>query len=361
MRVFAAPHRYFQARGALDRIGELFSGAARKFFVIADELVLSLFGERVVRSIDGKGGIPIVETFCGECSYPEIERLKMKAGDKGCEIVVALGGGKVADTAKMLSLRLKRPAVIVPTIASTDAPTSHLAVIYDEEHRKKEVVRMDFSPAAVVVDTEVIAAAPPRYLTAGIGDALSTWFEADACYKSGNLNALGGKPTRAALALARLCYDILLEQGVAALGAVRKKEVTPALEDVVEASILLSGLGFESGGLAAAHAIHGGFTLIREMDPSLHGEKVAYGVLVQLLLEGRELSFIQELMGFYKAVGLPATLAELGFATIDGAKLEKAVEFICCPGSYIYNLNSPVGPQAVLEAILSVNELGRSI
>ncbi|HNO05888.1 MAG TPA: iron-containing alcohol dehydrogenase, partial [Flavobacteriales bacterium] len=73
-------------------------------------------------------------------------------------------------------------------------------------------------------------------------------------------NMRGGGSTASALRLAELCYRTLIEDGRDAMRALEQKAVTPALERIVEANTLLSGLGFESSGLAAAHAVHNGLT-----------------------------------------------------------------------------------------------------
>ena len=140
----------------------------------------------------------------------------------------------------------------------------------------------------------------------------------------------------------------------------KKKIVTPELENVVEANILLSGLGFESGGLAAIHALHGGFTLIEEMDPMLHGEKVAFGTLTQLALEKIEKRFIVDMIDFYNRLGLPTCLRDLGWQKIDMVKLKQAIDKICQPGSYIFNMPFRIDPKAVMDAVLTIDELGIS-
>src|SRR5690606_19881320 len=109
-------------------------------------------------------------------------------------------------------------------------------------------------------------------------------------------NMAGAYPTDAAMALANLCYETLINEGLKAKLAVDKKVVTKSVEKVVEANTLLSGIGFESGGLAAAHAIHNGLTAIEETHQLYHGEKVAFGVLVQLVLENAPIDEIEEVL-----------------------------------------------------------------
>jgi glycerol dehydrogenase len=203
------------------------------------------------------------------------------------DLVIGAGGGKVLDTARAAAADLKLPVVNCPTVASSDAPGSALSVVYTDEGVFQEYRIYKRNPDLVLVDTQVIAQSPPRLLVAGMGDALATWFEAKTCADGNIRNMRGGASTRSALSLAELCYRTLLSDGADALNAVQAKVVTPALERLVEANTLLSGLGFESSGLAAAHAIHNGLTTVPQSHAFFHGEKVAFGVLVQLILEGK--------------------------------------------------------------------------
>ncbi len=161
------------------------------------------------------------------------------------------------------------------------------SVIYTDSGEFDRYLMLPHNPNMVIVDTKVVAGAPARLLAAGIGDALATWFEARACSRSGASTMAGGKCTQAALALAELCYNTLVEEGEKAMLAAEQHVVTPALERIIEANTYLSGVGFESGGLAAAHAIHNGMTAVPDAHHFYHGEKVAFGTLTQLVLEKR--------------------------------------------------------------------------
>ena len=93
---------------------------------------------------------------------------------------------------------------------------------------------------------------------------------------------------------------------------------------MVETNTLLSGIGFESAGLAAAHAIHKGFTAIHgDIHYLTHGEKVAYGTLTQLLLENRLKEELDKYITFYKALGLPTTLKEVKLDSVSYEDLLK--------------------------------------
>jgi glycerol dehydrogenase len=247
-----------------------------------------------------------------------------------------------------------------PTIASSDAPCSALSVIYTEEGVFQQYRFYRKNPDLVLVDTAVIARSPARLLVAGMGDALATLFEARTCVEGHVKNMRGGGSTQSALALAELCYRTLLADGMAALRAVEVQAVTPALERLVEANTLLSGLGFESSGLAAAHAIHNGLTVAQATHGFFHGEKVAFGTLVQLVMEGKPRGVIEEVLRFSTDVGLPVTLAQVGLAQIPAAVLAGISARATAQGETIHNEPFEVRPDMVADAILAADAAGRA-
>lgn len=203
----------------------------------------------------------------------------------GIDVVIGIGGGKIFDTAKAVAFFADLPVIICPTVAATDAPCSALSVIYTDEGTVDSYLHLKTNPALVLMDSEIIAASPVRLTVSGMGDALSTYYEARAIHAKDGSNFAGGKLTHTAFALAELCCRLLFENGVPARQALEAHELTPAVEAVIEANTLLSGLGFENCGTAAAHAIHDGLCSLPECRPMYHGEKVAFGVIVQLVLE----------------------------------------------------------------------------
>ncbi len=352
--VFAAPGRYVQGRGAIGKLTEeLENLGAAKPLVLCDPVAE---GVMPAGSLDVPGAVRV--RFGGECSPGEIERVAKEARDQNADAVVGVGGGKTLDTAKSVAHPAGLPLVIVPTIASTDAPTSAVSVVYEDDGAFKEYRFFGKNPNVVLVDTAIIASAPVRFLVAGIGDGLSTFFEADTSSKTKKAAMAGGPPLSAALAIARLCYDTLLEHGLTARLAVEKNVVNPAVEKVVEANTLLSGLGFESGGLAAAHSIHNGLTALEETHHYWHGEKVAFGVLAMLVLEGRPAEVIEEYVDFCLTVGLPVTLSDIGLDGAGREDLEKVAALACIEGETIHNEPFPVYPEMVVDAMISADAFG---
>ncbi|MCX5970650.1 MAG: glycerol dehydrogenase [Coprothermobacterota bacterium] len=360
MKVLIAPSRYVQGPGAMGEIGSQVKGLAKKVLVAAGKSAMAATKELIKKSLDAEGVEAIFELFNGECCDPEINRLKAIAVGAGCNGIVCVGGGKVIDTGKAVAEQMHVPVVIVPTIAATDAPCSALSVIYTAEGVFDRYYILAQNPNLVLVDTSVIAKAPVRFLISGMGDALATWFEADSCFRASAKNIPGGYTTASALNLARLCYDILMEYGEFAKLAVEKGVATPAVEKVIEANTLLSGIGFESSGLAAAHAVHDGFTALPETHHFFHGEKVAFGTLVHLVLEDRSTEQIEEVLDFCERVGLPMTLAQIGITDPTPEKIWTVANKTCEPGMMIHNMPFPVTPQMVYDAIIGADALGRA-
>jgi len=205
---------------------------------------------------------------------------------------------------------------------------------------------------------QIIAMAPTRFLVSGMGDALATYFEARSCQRSGADNMPGGKSTKAAYALAELCYETLIEESIKAKAACDMNVVTQALENVVEANILLSGLGFESSGLAAAHAIHDGLTILEEAHHYMHGEKVAFGVIVHLVLENAPQAELDKVIQYCKLVGLPTCLKDLGIVEITEEKIMSVAKAACAENETIHNMPFPVTPEIIYAAIMTANVLG---
>ncbi|WP_332841742.1 glycerol dehydrogenase [Paraclostridium bifermentans] len=279
-KAFICPTKYVQGQDELLNLGYFIKVFGDSALLIAHKDDI----ERVKDKLDStakKFGVTFVESnFKGECSREEVARLQELAKKNKCACTIGLGGGKAIDTAKCVAQGDN--LIIVPTIAATDAPTSHSAVLYTPDGAFDDYAYFKQSPSVVLVDTTVIAKAPTRFLVSGMGDALSTYFEARATASSySNVNAglpcgyregLCGeaKGTNTALALAKLCYETLINDGVKAKVSSDCNLVTPALENIIETNILLSGLGFESGGLAAAHAIHDGLTILEGTHKYFH-------------------------------------------------------------------------------------------
>ena len=350
------PGKYIQGVGALGELPSLISLFGHQGLILASPTAH--------RTILPESGLDLhahslpVERFSGECCEQELFRLAGIIHEKKVDVLVGMGGGNTIDTAKIAADRADIPVIIVPTIASTDAPCSGCAVLYSVQGVFESVYYQKSNPAAILVDTEIIAKAPVRFLVAGMGDALATWFEAKSCSNTQSLNECGGLSTLTGLSLARLCYDTLLKYGAIAKIAAEGHFITPALEHIVEANILLSGVGFESGGLASAHSIHNGLTALEETHAYYHGEKVAFGVLAGLQLTDASPEESEVVFSFCEAIGLPTTLADIGLNNFDRLRLMPAAEKACAPNEFIHHEAGMVTPDKVINAMLAADAIG---
>lgn len=357
-RVFISPSKYVQGAGELDRLGEYTKVYGKKALVIISAGGKKRFGELVEASLAAAGVECAFDEFNGECSQAEIDRLVEVLKGTGSDVVLGVGGGKIFDTAKAVAAAVDVPVVVVPTIAATDAPCSALSVIYTDEGQFKEYQFFKQNPNLVLMDTEVIAKSPVRLTVSGMGDALATYFEARACKRSDAGTCAGGKVTSAAMALARLCYETLMSDGVKAKLALEAGACTESVEKVIEANTLLSGLGFESAGLAGAHAIHNGMTAMPETHAFYHGEKVAFGTLTQLVLENAD--ELYEVLDFCVEVGLPVTFAQLGVADASYERVLEVARLACADNDTLHNMPFEVTPEKVANAMLAADAYGRA-
>ncbi|MBD8499488.1 glycerol dehydrogenase [Paenibacillus arenosi] len=368
-RAFISPAKYVQGENEIVNLGYFIKTFGESALLIASKDDAARVRDKLVHTMK-EYGVTIVESgFNGECSRQEVARLQQLAKEHNCACTIGLGGGKAIDAAKCVAEG--EALIIVPTIAATDAPTSHSAVLYTPEGEFDDYAYFKQSPSVVLIDTTVIANAPTRFLVAGMGDALSTYFEARATAKSysnvnaglpcGRIEGVGepAKGTKAALALAKLCYETLLEDGYKAKLASDANIVTPALENIIETNILLSGLGFESGGLAAAHAIHNGLTALEGAHHYFHGEKVAFTTIVQLVLENANKEELDEVLGFCVSVGLPVCLADIGVHEVTREELMNVAVKACIPEESIHSMPFPVTPDDVVGAIIVADQLGQ--
>lgn len=293
-------------------------------------------------------------SYSPDCSESSLSALREAVECHQADLIIGLGGGKALDTAKLLAHQCQMPVVTIPTSAATCAAWTGLSNIYSNEGAFLYDVTLDRCPDLLVLDYGLIKTAPQRTLIAGIGDALAKWYEASV--------SSGNSPVTliiAAVQQARVLRDILFQKSVEAL----KEPGSEAWREVVDASVLLAGVIGGLGGAqcrtVAAHAVHNGLTHLVAAHDVLHGEKVAYGILVQLrleeMLQGHQLaaSARQQLLKFYAEIGLPQTLEDLNLGNVTLAQLQQAAEIACSPNSDIHRLPFKVVPQQLLAAMVS--------
>jgi len=282
MPQFRATERYVQAAGALDEAADHLALVDAEAAVVAGgETALSTVESRLRDGLAG-AGIDHGATVRGieESTEARIADIADRVRETDADLVVGVGGATATDAAKAAAIRTGTAFVAVPTLASADGPAGGLAVVYDESGIPLDVVRSDHNPDLVLVDTAVIAEAPVRFLRWGLGDTISTRFEAEACAQSGATTIHGADLAETALPLARQVYDTIAAHGEGALAAVERDAVTDDLEVIVENTHLTSILAWENGGLAGAHALETGLRASGITEPA-HGPLVALCTLAE--------------------------------------------------------------------------------
>lgn len=360
-RILLAASRYIQGAGAINEVGSHAILLGNSALAIGGKTALSLCGEALVKSLAAQGVACCQELFRGISSRSEIHRLVDIATSTRVNIIIALGGGASIDAGKAVAHEMNLPVIVVPTTAATDGPCSSLAVVYSDKGVFEEYLHLRRNPDCVLMDTAIVANSPVKFLVAGMGDAVAGFWESGTCTRSGKANSFSGGaiPTLTAQAMSRLCYQTLLESGFQAKLAVEKKVVTPAVEAIVEANTLMSGLSSENGGHAGAHSIHNGFTTLTATQGKLHGEKVAFGVLAQIVLEGRPQKDLQEVQSFCARVGLPICLQDLNLPDPSVAEIRQVAEAAVAVGETIHATWFTVTADQVEAAIWTADALGK--
>ena len=352
--LLVAPAQVLKGEQVLAEAGEAIARLGTRPLVVGGDLTLPLIQPQLEPLWQAYQLTASCANYSPDCSENSLELLRKEVKSQESDLIIGVGGGKALDTAKLLAHQCQLPIVTIPTSAATCAAWTALSNIYSDGGAFQYDVALARCPDLLILDYSLLRTAPQRTLIAGIGDAIAKWYEASV--SSGNAS---DTLTIAAVQQARVLRDILLQKSVAAVQ-------NPGGEDwreVVDGTVLLAGVIGGLGGAkcrtVAAHAVHNGLTHIPAAHGALHGEKVAYGILVQLRLEemvqGNQLAATarQQLLQFYADIGLPTTLEDLGLANVSLTQLRQAVEVACNPQSDIYRLPFAVIPEQLLAAMVS--------
>lgn len=358
-RAYDCPVRYIQGPDEFQNIFEYAAEYGDSFLFLMDAGIYDMMSEKI-------DAIPHGDCRCekllfeGESCMELVAELAEKAKTLGCNVLIGVGGGKVLDTAKLVGDEMDIPRIIVPTSASNDAPAANWAAIYTPEGVHIAGCRSRRATELVLVDSSIIVNAPARLFSAGIGDALATWYESDACDRSGAPNCVtkGFASCIASKAVCRECLEILFRDGVEALASVKRHELSDEVENVIEANVLLSGLGFINGGLAGAHGFHSGFSVPEGAERSLHGEKVAFGLLCQLVLEQAPEEEIRKVLRFLHDTDLPVTMEALGYPCSE-ENLERIAQHTVNKNKLIHHEPGDMTVERVKDAIRTADRIGR--
>lgn len=348
-----APAQVVRGEGLLAHQGAAIARLGQRPLIVGGTHSLKLAAP-LITALDQAGLAAQTVTYGRDCSEAALSHLRAAAAQHNADVVIGLGGGKALDAAKLLAHQINRPVVTVPTSGATCAAWTALSNVYSDQGAFLYDVALPTCPSLLILDYGILRTAPRRTLVAGIGDGLAKWYEAAVSSGTSQQTLMV-----AAVQQARVLRDILLQKTPAAL----RQWGGPDWQEVVDATVLLAGVVGGIGGAqcrtVAAHAVHNGLTQLPASHGILHGEKVAYGILVQLRLEemGGNAALAraarQQLLPFYRAAGLPQTLTDLGLGEMTLSQLQQAAVFACREGSDIHHLPFTVTPEAVMAAMVS--------
>jgi glycerol dehydrogenase-like iron-containing ADH family enzyme len=352
--LMVAPAQIIRGTKVLPQSGAAIARLGQRILLVGGNQTLDLV-QPLLQPVLEEQGLAVAQSAYGvDCSEAALEALHQAATVHQADLVIGVGGGKALDAAKLLADQRRLAIVTIPTSAATCAAWTALSNIYSEQGAFQYDVALAHCPNLLILDYDLVQTATQRTLVAGIGDALAKWYEASVSSGHSDQTLM-----IAAVQQARVLRDILFQKAAAAL----QNPGSAVWREVVDATVLLAGVIGGLGGAqcrtVAAHAVHNGLTHLLQSHGTLHGEKVAYGILVQLRLEemvqGNRLAATarQQLLKFYSEIGLPQSLANLGLTEITLANLQHAAEVSCSTGSDIHRLPFEVTPSQLMAAMVS--------
>nr|YP_002049415.1 putative glycerol dehydrogenase [Paulinella chromatophora]ACB43205.1 putative glycerol dehydrogenase [Paulinella chromatophora] len=292
-----------------------------------------------------------------DCCEEDLQPIECNARENRCNSVIAIGGGKVLDAGKLLALRLGLQCVMVPTSAATCAGWTALSNLYSSQGAFKRDIELLSCPDLLIFDYNFIFNAPARTLASGISDAIAKWYEASIS----SINSVDGL-VQHAVQHARVLRDQLLREGVEAMQNPGSEAWIRTIEACGLTAGLIGGLGGARCRTVAAHAIHNALTQLELTHHTLHGEKVGFGILVQLWLEevvGRnKIAGVarRDLILFFNDIGIPINLDQLGLTQISLKELRSICNFAIKPGSDLHHLPFLVTEEDLLIALVSASK-----
>lgn len=298
-----------------------------------------------------------VYRYDGSSSYENAQELADKI--KHTDVLLAIGGGRVADTAKITAERMEAELIVIPTLVSNCAPFTPVIVAYYPDHT---ICKIDYAKKGAymtIVDTRFLLATPVDYFIAGIADTLAKYYEMEAIVRTmaeEDKTAL----VRLGFQSAKLIKELLIADAIQAVTDLEAGRLTPAFARITDAIIALAGevggFAVEFGRTSGAHALHDGLSYLSETHSVLHGNKVAYCIWVQLAYTN-DFAVIEELRPFYEALHLPMKLKDLHVTRVDRAYFAPVLTYAVKEEETFVLIDPMITPEKVFRAIEAVEAL----
>lgn len=321
--VMLGANRYVRGRGVLPQIGKLVSPLGKRAFIIGGNKALQKTCELLEASLKEQGIGYSVNLFTTEVCIEQVEAYRKRCLSEEADFVIAVGGGKAMDVGKWTADSCGLPAVTVPTCASTCASMVSLIVTYQSDGQANSGIYAKSSPWLCLADTDVIAAAPIRLMISGVADTLSKWAETHYAMRNVQWDTFDCMTSW----LSRKVFDELCENSQDMIADAINGNHSAKLDELIDMILILSAMIGNTAGdeyrLAIGHSIHDGLIALNPdvVHRYYHGEKVGYGVLVQLALfkDGEDAQQIGRVYRMLKDWGLPLSLTDFGIPRSEEA------------------------------------------
>lgn len=326
---------YTIGKNVLKTLEEVCLPYGKKILVVGGYTAIEKVKEELIKATNNTN-LEIIDFvwYGGDCTYENIDKIVKQGREDKAEIIIGVGGGKAIDTAKGIAYKLSIPIITVPTIAATCAAMTSLSVVYTNKGDLDSFFFYEKPPVHCIMDSHIIAKAPSKYLRAGIGDTIAKHYECTLASRGQTLN----HSSAMAREISRMCVEPLLQYGEQALLDANNGTSTFEVEQVVLNNIVSTGMVSmlieEKYNGAVAHSLFYGLTLLPHIEKEyLHGDVVAYGVLVQLAIDNN-IEEVNKLYKFFKKIGIPTSIKDIDVKndrtyldsvlqeTIDGPDME---------------------------------------
>jgi glycerol dehydrogenase len=359
MSAINVPKFYENSRGIIKNSGDYIKKLGENALIVGGNTALKIVGESLFSSLDKNGITYETIIFTG---YPTLEKLEQLSGKAvNNDVIIGVGGGKVLDLVKAIGNKVNIPVVTIPTIPATCAAWSALSVIYTDKGEQDIYIHLDESPNLIIADKDILAEAPIRYINSGVADSIVKWYEISPDLRNNEYDFC----LRLQVKVCELALEFLKEDYIEAYknGELFKNKDNHFINNAIDSIIMLAGLSGSINGSVPygglAHPFYNSSTYVYETHKLLHGEKVIFGLLVQLILEKRSDKEINEFIKWIQLLGLPTTLEELGIVDnveenvyIIAKKIKESV------GSYS-GLDYELKVEQIVAAIFEVNKKGK--
>ncbi len=354
-----SPHHYVKRKGLLSSLNEIIAPFGKSVFILFDPFIFGKYGPSVTETLQERDFTIIQGTLKRNCCVLEGQTWVNQLQSFPVGSVIGMGGGKTIDLAKWVAANLEKPFIAIPTSTATCAAVTGISPLYSPEGTYKYTV-VTTPPTITLVDPDILLTQPPRLLAAGMADSMAKWVEAKGMRKQHHKRI----HSASALSIARLIYEFLVRKGTRALEDLEKGQWTETLSEVTDICLITTGFVSTIGGKAvrvsAAHAFQDAFIGRGVKKDVLHGELVAFGQIVQMILEKVGDSLIHRHLLLFKRWRLPLTLEALGIQPED-ASFEIAVDRMFEKNSPLHNLYLIPSKEEVRAAILKADALGKNI